>query len=387
MTKILKDSSTKNFIFAGLFLGLAFGTKYNGIFYFLVLGIICLYAFAKPTILQTAKEVFSLKNIKKYIILVLVFLASWIITNPTVITNYVRALNDNDKTISEWNCDDYPTLFWSDCHGRGFLFQFRNVGNKTAEEYPASLYENLVTQSINDYGLTLYLAIALIALLFLFFNYRTKVIVITMLVPIFMYFYISSKDRNPSHYFVFLYPLLAIAVVNFIKDVSDRLPKFLTRQFNFKVKQKYSSYIFYIFFIVLMVSPVVGSVKTVLYFSRPDTRNLAQNYLQQNLTSEDTVYYYRGELEQLADEPYNFEKLSRVESEQTDASALPFYLMIGVKDVLYDELMGGDRDTNKIEGNLSKFLNDSELVFYEEGTNRYGPPVFIFKVNSVEAPR
>jgi hypothetical protein len=109
--------------------------------------------------------------------------------------------------------------------------------------------------------------------------------------------------------------------------------------------------------------------------------------LQQNLTSEDTVYYYRGELEQLADEPYNFEKLSRVESEQTDASALPFYLMIGVKDVLYDDLMGGDRDTNKIEGNLSKFLNDSELVFYEEGTNRYGPPVFIFKVNSVEAPR
>jgi|GEM_PF-988077 len=368
ITKILDKPTSKNFLLTGVFLGLAFGTKYNAVFYFLVLAIAVLITFAKSNIKDSFLNYIRVSNIKKYLLTLFGFFSAWLITNPTVITDF--------------------DLFWSKQYGRGFLFQFENVGSKTWLEYPTSLYENLVTQSIGDYGITLYVVITLLVICFLFFNYRNKVNVLTLIVPILMYLYISKKDRNPSHYFIFLYPLIAVSVIKFLSDISVGFPKFLTDQkLVKKVNTKFASYLLYGLFVFTMISPILGSINHAYLFSKPDTRNIAYDYLQDNLTKDDLVYYYRGELEQLYSKPYDYKKLYRFERSNVDTSRLPFYLVIGVDDVSYDDLMVGDRDTDLIDGNVSRFINNSKLLLFVDNKHRLGPPVFIFKINDVEVSR
>lgn len=368
ITKLLDKPTNKNFLLTGVFLGLAFGTKYNAMFYFLVLAIAVLMVFAKDNLRDSFLNYVSFTNIKKYFLTLAGFFGAWLVTNPTVVTDF--------------------DLFWSKQYGRGFLFQFENVGSKTWVEYPTSLYENLVTQSIGDYGLTLYFIICLLVICFLFFNYRNKVNTLTLIVPILLYLYISKKDRNPSHYFIFLYPLISISVVKFLSDISENVPKFLVNQKIVKTTGKnLTKYLLYGVFVFTMISPIYGSFKHAYLFSRPDTRNIAYNYLQENLSEEDLVYYYRGELEQLFGKPYDYKKLTRLERSNVETSRLPFYLVIGVDGISYSDLMEGERDSELIEGNVSRFTKNSELMLYVDNKNRLGPPVFIFKVNDVEASR
>lgn len=368
--RLLESPSYKNYILSGLFLGLSFGTKYNAIFYYLVVAIVVITYHFEQTRYSTTfkwyvsfvKKLFSINNLKKYSANVVAFFTAYLLTNPYV-------LFDFDK-------------FWSNEYGRGFLFQFENVGNKTWIEYPASLYENLVTQSVGDYGLTLYVVLLIVVLLYLFFNYRNRVTNITLLLPLFLYLYVSKKDRNPSHYFLFLYPLLSILAIKFISDASN----FISRYFKLTNSHLKTS-IFVLLLLFTLYSPVKDSINISYKYAKSDTRQLAYFWLQDNLTKDDTLYYYGSELNQIPFHDINEEKLKRVDSSNVDDSKLPFYLMLGVPGVSYADLMSGDRDSELVDGNVSRFINDSELMYYIAPDNQFGPPVFIFKVNSIEPNR
>ena len=373
--RIIKNPTTRNFILSGIFMGLAFGTKYNAFFYYFIWGLCVLYSAFKYPIWEKSgmlhfknfklgvNLLFSARYLKRYFLHFLSFLGAYVITNPTVVTNF--------------------DLFWSSKYGRGFLFQFGNVGTLDWSEYPNSLLENLYYQSVGDYGYTLYIFIALAMALFIFFNYRTKVNYLTALFPLLMYLYISKKERNPSHYFLFLYPLLAIFVTSFLKDLSNYIASYVVR-FSTAGSKKVKEYVLYIIFILLMISPVYESLLIVYRFVRPDTRVMAYEWLQENLTKEDRLYYYGSDLELLPYVNLSTKKIERVDEDYVSEDSLPFYLFLGVKDLTYSDIMEGERDTRKIEGNESRFVNNSDLVFFQVPENQLGPSVFIFKVYSVE---
>ncbi len=372
--KLLREYTLKNFILSGVFYGLAFGTKYNALFYFMFTALVVFYYNFKKfknsllktnsllaNFIELTKNILSLKNIQNYFYFIVSFLFAYLITNPTVITNF--------------------KLFWSNKYGRGFLFVFQNAGSKTWLEYPLSLYNNFVTESISAFGLGVYIFFILGFILFLFFNFRSKKAVLLITLPLFTYLYISKKDRSPPHYFIFVYPL----IVGYVVLLIDMVSSFISKELLYlKIRINKNMVFLFIFYSIFSFS-FFKSIKHSYLLSRPDTRNLAYSWLKKNVTRQDQIYYYRGDLEQIPFIDLKAKKLKRVDIQNINTSKLPFYLFVGVNGVSYKDLMEGDRDTDLIEGNISKFLEKSDLVFYAEPKNQQGPPVFIFKVYGISS--
>ncbi|HHH14094.1 MAG TPA: hypothetical protein ENJ78_00100 [candidate division WWE3 bacterium] len=217
--------------------------------------------------------------------------------------------------------------------------------------------------------------------MYLFFNYRSQKATLLILLPLFTYLYISKKDRNPSHYFIFMYPL----IVGYAVLILDNFSSLVSKELAFVHLKVPKKALFYALFLFVLSVPLFSSIRHSYVLSQPDTRNLAYEWLQNNLTRKDQIYYYRGELEQIPYIDLKAKKVRRLDIENIDMSKAPFYLFIGVHGVTYDDLMTGDRDTDLIEGNVSKFIENSDLVFYAEPKNQEGPPVFIFKVYGLES--
>ncbi len=350
---LLGNPSIKNYILSGFFLGIAFGVKYNAIFYSIPFLIVVLYT--KNTKKFSKKYLFSLlsfDSIKKYCLAVFSFLFGFLLTNPYVLVE--------------------PRLFWSDKYGRGFLFQFKNVGSKELYEIPAEFIKLFYSQPLGDFGLGLYLVIFLGFVLYLFFNFRNKITNITLLMPLFLFLYMTTKDRNPSHYFEFLYPLLAIYCVYFIY--------FLVKYINLPIDRKY---IFYTLLALIISFSVFNSFRFAYMFGREDTRVQAYNYLVKNVDKKTLVYYYGKDLNRINFVNIDERKIKRVDYTNVDLSKLPFVLFLGVPDLTYNDVMLGERDTRKIEGNEGRFLDNSDLLFYKIPDLQFGPPVFIFRINNV----
>jgi hypothetical protein len=58
-------------------------------------------------------------------------------------------------------------------------------------------------------------------------------------------------------------------------------------------------------------------------------------------------------------------------------------LLIGVEDITLSELTTGDRDPEGLEGNSGPLLENSELLISFPDENRKGPPIYIFRVDSI----
>ncbi|PIR43573.1 hypothetical protein COV24_01990 [candidate division WWE3 bacterium CG10_big_fil_rev_8_21_14_0_10_32_10] len=355
---------TKYYVLSGLFMGLAFGTKYNAFLYYFVFAICLFYAFYKGSFYNFIFSFFKKRTYKNIFLNIFAFFTSYLATNPTVFTDF--------------------SLFWSHTPGRGFLFQFDNVGSISWIKYPTSLYENMVTQSLSDFGFTLYVTVAIIVVLFLIFNYRNKITVITVLFPFLMYLYISKKQRNPSHYFEFLYPLIAIFVIysiNILSSIiSNQLSNIKKKSIPFVNIQKNT--IFIVLFCVIMFSPIINSSIATYKFSRLDTRNIALTYIKEYV-KDVPVYYYGEPLKVVPFKNINAFEIKRLDGENIDVNKIPYYLVIGVNGVNYDDLMVGKRNHDFVHGRTSTFLKQSDLVSFISNYYRFGPNVFIFKINSV----
>lgn len=351
---LIKTPSYKNFALSGLFLGIAFGTKYNAIFYWIIVVIAYYYS------VLNFKYFLKLSNIlgalKKFILSIFFFIFGFVLTNPYVLFNF--------------------KLFWSNKYGRGFLFQFENVGSNNLTELPSEFIKLFYTQTLNDLGLGIYFVFIIGVLLYCFFCYRNKITNLTLLLPLSLLVYMVTKQRNPSHYFVFLYPLISIFFVYFIYKTVNFLNTF--KKINIK-----SKYLFYILFALLISFSVKDSIYTSFVFSNKDTRVLAFNYLKNNLSKQDLVYYYGNDLDLISFVDINEKKIRRIDVSNVDESKLPFYLLIGEYGLNYSDVMEGKRDTSKLKGNESKFLKNSDLLFYTVPVNQKGPSIYLFKINEI----
>lgn len=361
--KLKLISSKYKFLWVGVFLGLAFSTKYTAIFYLVYYLILMLDLSGLRLGLGVKKDLDSIKSVakvllsKSFIVNNLIFTFGLFITY--LLTNFTILLN--------------PKLFWSTSYGRGFLFQFDNVGSKTWLEYPFSLYENLFTQPIQDFGLSLYLVFVAIFILFLLFSYRKKVLVYTFLLPIFFYFYISSKDRSPSHYFIFMYPLMATGVIFFISEISSKLASAVKIS-----KDK----LLIILFALVLISPLFKTLNYSLNILNGDTRSKFYSWVVSK-NNDIPLYYYGDELELVTFKADIFyKKIKFVDYEFIDNEPKYFYLVLSTSGVNSSELLDFTKDIKEIEGGESDLIKNSTLEKTFLNKNILGPSIYIFKVKN-----
>lgn len=358
----IKDSF-KKFAIAGLLLGLGVSTKYTALLYglvyatFLVANTKLQISTSVSITVTSLKKVFlkflNLKVILKNIVFILSIIGTYLVTNFTVLLN--------------------PKLFWSDAYGTGFLFQIDNVGEKTSLEYPLSLFENFYTQAVGDYGVSLYLVISFLFISFLFFGYRKRVLTKLLILPIFFYLYISAKDRNPSHYFIFIYPLLSVAVVYFLSELSKICSK--------KLRVPYVA-VFSAFFAFTILSPLYKSFnytyKTVLGDTRVDLYKWVVN------KSDDfPVFYYGEDLNLVSfDKNITYERIKLVDFGYLKSESEIVYLVIGQSGVTKSDLLDPDSDILEINGGEKDVLVNSTLEQSFDNEKKLGPPIYVFKVKN-----
>lgn len=356
---IVNKPNLKNFILAGIFLGLAVGTKYYAIFYSPVL-LICSFYSVKVLNIQNIKKILGLDYFKKYLSALLGFIISFFTFNFQIITDF--------------------DLFWSKDYGRGFLFQFDNVRSLPVSEYPQNLFRVIFTQPINDLGFALYFVVVVSILLFLLFvSYRNKFNFLFISLVLFTYFYFALKSRNPSHYFVFMYPLLTIIAVDLIQKFGNFILQLQYYFTNFKFSL--SRIISFLVGIIVLLS-IYPAVKesTILY--NPDTRNLLNNWVEVEADKDLKFYYYGDSLLYLPFDKVSEKQITRLDDQDVAVNDTPFYLIIGINNVSYDDLVV-KMSHPSVNGWTSKFLKNSDLLLYANNDFATGPPIYVFKVNKV----
>jgi 4-amino-4-deoxy-L-arabinose transferase-like glycosyltransferase len=346
--KVFKYGTLKNYLLAGVLIGLTTSIKYNGFLLFL------------PLLIAGILQLKSYKEFLKFDIYKNLFLSGV----ASIVAFYVG---------TPFALIDYKT-FWSEKYGVGVLWQFQNVGKISAEDYPIEVYETFMTMYRDNMGFGLWILFSAIVLLFLFFNKRDKHYLLTIFPVIILSLYVSTLERSPSHYFLTFVPMYVIGLSIFAKEVID----FITS----KVKINYLISVTSILLLIFLPSAYT-SVKNSYLFSQRDTRNIAYDWVKANLNEEeDFLYIYGEDLSMVTFQKNNSQRIRAVDHKSVDASR-PFYIMVGQYDINRDDMVNGKRDPHGLAGNSTRLLKYADLMFEQDETNRLGPSVYIFYVTKI----
>ena len=350
---VYKHGRLKDFIWAGVLIGLTTSVKYNGFLLFL------------PLLIAALLNKDSIKAWFDKLLFRNLFLSGVV----SIITFYLGtpfALIDYNK-------------FWSTERGVGALWQFQNVGKVEAAEYPASVYETFGSMYYQSLGPGLWILFLVLVVLFLFFNKRSKIYLLTLLPVIFLSLYISMLERSPAHYYLTFVPFYILALSNFIFEIGD----YINQKVFTTIKNPKIAYI--LISLMVLLPNLILAIKISSIYQREDTRISAFNWVKKNLNeNQDYLYVYGEELELVP-----FQKLNSTRIEKADPDYIehvPFYLVIGVDDLPKEVLFYGDRDTEMIDGDPGRILQNADLVFESSDVGKMGPAIYIFHVNEI-APK
>lgn len=345
MARILKAPLLKNYIWAGVFIGLSVSVKYNS--FLLVLPFLIAHIAAQ----NSYKDLVKSKNILNPIISGVVAIFAFLLGTPFALLDF--------KT------------FWSYEPRVGVLWQFTNVGNVEPGLYLQSATETFTSMYREDLGIFIWLALLYILFMYLFFSRRSKQLTFLILPVILISLYISKLDRSPSHYFLFLAPLyipaIADLIVNLYKKLIERKPKL---------------HVLGIPLLILFIAPSVYlSIKTVYIYSQPDTRLEAYNWVQENLIPRKNFIYVAGDnIETISFDDKNSERVKRVDYDVINEKSYPVFFILAYEGLTPEKLQSSDWDIENISGNSKELLSHSQILKYIPSGVRAGPPIIIFEV-------
>lgn len=345
--KVYKDPSYRNFIIAGIIIGLAVSIKYNAFLIYLSLFL----AFANSGgFLQKLKDY---KTYLKFISAGIASLFAFLLGTPFALLDFGN--------------------FWSYKPRVGILWQFQNVGNVPWPEYSTHVYTTFFEMYRNDLGLGVWLLFMIFILMYLFFNYRKSLYNFTLFPAIIISLYISKLDRSPSHYFLFLLPLYIIPLADFTYDI---LKRFTNLQFKHKVT----------LLIFLLIPSIYMSVLQAIVYTRVDTRLLAYNWFTANIKqNEYHVYVVGDEIGTVVFQEKRSDKVKRIDPDIFD-KPLPALLIVAYPNMSSEYLKSVNWNPREFGGSSERVLPQSELLYEVNADYRMGPSVLVFKVNELLEP-
>lgn len=339
-SKILYDRNFHYYLLAGLFIGFAASTKYNG-------GLIALMLPLAHLLRVWHKEDEEL--IDREGILMVVYAGLFSVLGFLIGTPYALF--------------DMGTFLISDSPN-GALWQFANVGKVDFVTQVEQFLTGMTTSLAKNFGYTF--MFAYIGSVLIIIDILIKAVTegkkkrIThdvlklnlLLIPsLFMFFYISGFSKNRAHYFLIAYPFVAIIggyVINYIVDYLHKKKKWL----------KYVLPVQVVFFAI----PLAFVITEMVTVYRTDTRQMMYTWLKDNVTSEDTLYYDDRD-HTVVLEKFSDNKVSRYNKEQENELKTG-YMIINV-------------DNPEAELDFAPFYNK---VFHVYPTLRRGPELVIYKL-------
>jgi 4-amino-4-deoxy-L-arabinose transferase-like glycosyltransferase len=256
IVKILFKNASANYLLAGLFIGLAASTKYNGL---LIAGGLVLAHFMR---------VFSEKNEK------LIDLDSWgklLIAGLASIVSFIAG--------TPYAVLDFETFIRTD-GPKGALWQFTNVGSVSFTERIEQFAQVMVFKLPENVGYT-FMALFVTAFIYVLFNlirkrnlWEHKDLMFFTLLGLGLIFFIAGSEKTRAQYFFVAYPAVVICGMGFFKQQLDRL------------RNRYKD----ILWVLVFTAPLYFSLIASYAFYLPDSRVQFYKWMQNKKIQEQIVY-------------------------------------------------------------------------------------------------
>ncbi|MCA9307997.1 MAG: glycosyltransferase family 39 protein [Patescibacteria group bacterium] len=276
--RIYTAKQLKDYVLAGLFIGFAASTKYNGGLLALMVPFIHFLSY------KHLHEFNLYKTFKSFVLSGLGAVLGFFIGTPYAFI-------------------DYETFLISDSP-KGALWQFRNVGSVTFLEHLGQFVATFTTTIIDDLGYT-FLIIFVLCAFYIIYKLLTRKntvyarsLIFVLIMGMFMLYYVSGFSRIRSHYFMPAYPFIALSV---------GYVTYLLLQF----KHRFLS-IFVITIIYFI--PFVLSAYNSYQLRVPETRLLFYNWLEQgHIQKDDLIVYDTSNMSQIF-KKFTFDHLKKKSS-------------------------------------------------------------------------
>jgi hypothetical protein len=282
-SKIMKSSDIKNYLLAGLFVGLSASMKYNGGLSALMVPVAHFIRVFMP---KKDSEVFVKSEIlDKRGFLSLVFSGASALFGFLIGTPY--ALFDF-KTFSR---TDGP---------KGAFWQFTNVGSVKFMEHVGKFFTESFGRILTNTGYVV-MPVYFIILGYLINRIVKKkteerdfYLLFLYIVSLFLIWYESGFKNNRSHYYFIFYPFLALIFGFFVNC--------LRYKFSLGWPKENLSKLFSKVAVPICFAPLlIASISSSRAFIQQDTRNMLYDWLKKNYVSRDVIFYTDRDLKQIFD--------------------------------------------------------------------------------------
>lgn len=245
---IFKEFRIKDYLLAGLFIGFAASTKYNG-----GLAAIVVFTAHLLRVLENKENFFSLDNLKALIFSGLMAIAGFIIGTP-------------------YSVLDFPT-FIGDDSPNGAMWQFTNVGSVAFPLRIQQFFKAITTQYLFDYGVTF---IAIFTLFSIYATFKMRKRYCLVLIPaLFLLFYTAGFAKFRIHYFMTAYPFMMLAIALAFSEFIEKKSKVLQN----------------VLLVLVFSLPIILSGYRIYVLTQKDTKVELYEWMQQNIVLTDKLIY------------------------------------------------------------------------------------------------
>lgn len=270
---VLFKNSLKDYILAGLFIGLAASTKYNGA---LMAGGLVL-AHLIRVLSEKHEKILDIDSWKRLVLAAVFSTAGFVVGTP-------------------YSVLDYETFIRMD-GPKGALWQFTNVGSVDFFTRIKQFVDILVFKLPENFGYTI-MVLFIITFIYVLINmiknkklWINKDLLFFVLLGTGFIFYIAGQERLRAHYFFIVYPVVIVGSIGFLVQQLDKLTN------------KYKN----MWWLLIFIVPLCFSLLASYAFYRTDTRLELEEWLLDNHSGR-YIYYEGSVLRPIIEENYSYSK-------------------------------------------------------------------------------
>ncbi|MBI2621004.1 glycosyltransferase family 39 protein [candidate division WWE3 bacterium] len=251
-TLIFRHGLLRDYLLAGFFIGLAASTKYNG-------GLFAATVLVAH-FLRSRSNFFDYREFWKLALSGGISVFGFFVGTPYALFDFGTFISSNSPA--------------------GALWQFTNVGKVSLIEQISQAMNNLAFKLSDDFGYTIMLGFA--AAVFLAFYKRNFKLYLLLAPSLFTIFYVSGFEKTRSHYYMGIYPFVAILAAYVVGIMVEKLAK--------------RKILVYVLLAAFFSIPIYLSWQKVLLLARKDTRLILYGWMSKNVTVLDYLIYSSNSL-------------------------------------------------------------------------------------------
>lgn len=335
--KIMKQNDVSHYAKAGLFIGLAASTKYNGGLSAVMVPLAHLLRVSA----DRDESLFDFWGIVNLVVSGLFAVFGFLLGTPFALLDF--------ETFTR---TDGP---------KGALWQFTNVGSIDLAARPAKFVSDVTYKITNDVGYVVFLVFGIVLIGLLIRSLRRinkqedQGLWFLTLPALFLLAYISGFRVSRSHYFMISYPFLAL-VFGYALDK-------ITQWFRGK-----GQFLGYLSLALLVGVPFYFSLEGSLRFAKGDTRNRLADWFSSNLAPTDKVIYTNNNLAPVLETM----KINKDKGVSYIPQVARGYFVLSYS---------SDQELIDHKADLQPYISGLVRVFSVDSTDMLGPGIEVYRIN------